>query len=76
MFEALAPLQSEFGRFIVRPNPDVLTPRLDPSVPIARSRIVQAAMQAGVPEDKIDETVASLSQFLGWDITKGLQLKD
>lgn len=25
----------------------------------------------GVPDDKIDETVRSLSERLGWDITKG-----
>lgn len=30
-----------------------------------------AAKEAGIPPDKIDETVRSLSEHMGWDITKG-----
>ena len=32
---------------------------------------IEAAKEAGVPAGKIDETVRSLSEHMGWDITKG-----
>ncbi|XOF34929.1 MAG: hypothetical protein ACL93V_06465 [Candidatus Electrothrix sp. YB6] len=31
----------------------------------------KAAEVAGIPPDKIDEAVRSLSEHMGWDITKG-----
>ncbi|MCH7814654.1 MAG: hypothetical protein IID40_11610 [Planctomycetes bacterium] len=46
-------------------------PYLDPAKPLSRKHIERAARKAGVPADKIDETVRSLSAHLGWDITKG-----
>ena len=39
--------------------------------PISREHLERAAAYAGVPGDKIDETVRSLSAHLGWDIAKG-----
>jgi len=46
-------------------------PFLDPGAPIAVWHITKVAEAAGVPADKINETVRSLSAHLGWDITKG-----
>ncbi len=44
---------------------------LDPRQPIPSKHIQKAAEKAGIPPDKIDETVRSLSEYMGWDITKG-----
>uniref|UniRef100_UPI0040575CFD NACHT domain-containing protein n=1 Tax=Candidatus Electrothrix sp. TaxID=2170559 RepID=UPI0040575CFD len=44
---------------------------LDPREPIPVKHIQEAAKAAGIPPDKIDETVRSLSEHMGWDITKG-----
>ena len=38
---------------------------------ITREQIEEAAEKAGVPPDQIDDTVKSLSEYLGWDITQG-----
>ncbi|MCI5212034.1 MAG: hypothetical protein D3910_25370, partial [Candidatus Electrothrix sp. ATG2] len=58
---------SKFGKFIFE---RVLLYH-DPRNPIPVEHIQQAAEAAGLPPDKIDETVRSLSEHLGWDITKG-----
>ncbi|MCI5226822.1 MAG: hypothetical protein D3918_09220, partial [Candidatus Electrothrix sp. AX2] len=44
---------------------------LDPRQPIPAEHIQEAADLAGIPSDKIDEAVRSLSEHMGWDITKG-----
>uniref|UniRef100_UPI004055B736 NACHT domain-containing protein n=1 Tax=Candidatus Electronema sp. TaxID=2698783 RepID=UPI004055B736 len=44
---------------------------LDPTEPISANHIQKAAEVAGIPPDKIDEAVRSLSAHMGWDITKG-----
>ncbi|MCI5197634.1 MAG: hypothetical protein D3919_15720, partial [Candidatus Electrothrix sp. AW5] len=43
----------------------------DPRRPIPSEHIQKAAKAAGIPPDRIDETVRSLSEHMGWDITKG-----
>jgi hypothetical protein len=43
----------------------------DPRQPIPAKHIQKAAEAAGIPRDKIDEAVRSLSAHMGWDITKG-----
>ena len=43
----------------------------DPRQPIHAKHIQKAAKKAGIPPDKIDEAVRSLSEHMGWDITKG-----
>ena len=43
----------------------------DPRQPISAGHIQKAAEVAGIPPDKIDEAVRSLSAHMGWDITKG-----
>ncbi|MCW5201606.1 NACHT domain-containing protein [Desulfobulbus sp. US4] len=43
----------------------------DPSQSIPAKHIQKAAKAAGIPSDKIDEAVRSLSEHMGWDITKG-----
>ncbi len=43
----------------------------NPCQPIPAKHIQEAAKEAGIPPDKIDEAVRSLSEHMGWDITKG-----
>ncbi len=63
---------SEFGRGVFRRFAADYGGFLDPHEPISREHIELAAEKAKVPPNKIDETVRSLSEHLGWDITKGL----
>ena len=44
---------------------------VDPQKSISFQHVKIAAKAAGIPPDKIKETVRSLSEHLGWDITKG-----
>uniref|UniRef100_UPI0040562E7D NACHT domain-containing protein n=1 Tax=Candidatus Electronema sp. TaxID=2698783 RepID=UPI0040562E7D len=44
---------------------------LNPRQPIPAAHIQEAAEKAGIPPDKIDEAVRSLSAHMGWNITKG-----
>jgi len=62
---------SEFGRIIFSGDLDGRSPHLDPASPISREHIEKAAERGGIPAGKIDETVRSLSEHMGWDITKG-----
>ena len=64
-------LHSEFGRIVFSYRSYPCPPYLDPAKPVPRDHIEQAAKNAGVPVDKIDETVRSLSAHMGWDIRKG-----
>lgn len=68
---ALGKMHSDFGRIVLTRDLDGVLPFLDPAQPIHLDHIKQAAGKARVPEDKIDETVRSLSAHMGWDITKG-----
>lgn len=63
---------SEFGRIVLTRDLDGVGPYLDPRQPISREHIERAAEKAGIPPEKIDETVRSLSEHLGWDVTHGL----
>ena len=66
---------SLFGKvvFISYPSVDLTftTGYLDPRKPITAEHIQKAAEEADIPPDKIDEAVRSLSEHMGWDITKG-----
>lgn len=68
---ALSEMHSDFGRILFTKDLDGISPYLDPAKPISRKQIERAAKKKNVPAEKIDETVQSLSQHLGWDITKG-----
>jgi len=70
-YVALGRMHSEFGRFVLTKDFDGRPPYLDPREPISREHIERAAEKANVPADKIDETVQSLSDHLGWNITQG-----
>lgn len=69
---ALGKLHSEFGRIVLTSDLDGLAPYLDLREPVARDHIAAAAEQADISADEIEETVRSLSEHLGWDITRGL----
>jgi hypothetical protein len=43
--------------------------------PIPRKHIEEAAAKAGIRSDDIDAQVASLSAYLGWDVTVGAKKK-
>ena len=62
---------SSFGEFIFHKEPGVGVFCNDPRQPIPAEHIQKAAKAAGIPPDKIDEAVRSLSAHMGWDITKG-----
>jgi hypothetical protein len=67
----LGMIHSEFGRIVFTECLDGEPPYFDPARPIPRERIERAADRANIPADKINETVRSLSEHMGWDITKG-----
>ena len=67
----LGNMHSEFGRIVFTKDLDGIAPYLDPAQAISREHIERAAKEANVPTDKIDDTVHSLSEHLGWDIEKG-----
>ena len=71
MKRALGKVISEFGRIVFTRYLDTIVPYLDPAEPMSREHIGRAAEKAGVAADKIEETVRSLSEHMGWDITKG-----
>ena len=68
---ALGKMHSWFGTIVFMRDYDGKRPYLDPRKPISSNRIKKAASIASVPAEKIDETVRSLSEHLGWDILKG-----
>ncbi|MEM8601978.1 MAG: HEAT repeat domain-containing protein, partial [Bacteroidota bacterium] len=70
---ALGKMHSEFGRILPTRDLDGVAPYLDPLKPIPRAHIEKAAAKAGIQPEDIDAEVASLSAFLGWDITVGLK---
>ena len=71
----LARMHSEFGRILPTRDFDGFQPYLDPLEPIPREHIEQAAAKAGIRPDDIDGQVASLSAYLGWDVTVGAKKK-
>jgi len=68
---SLGALHSKFGRIVLTKDLDGQSPYLDLLQPIPLEHIQAAAAKAGVDADKINRVVDSLSEFLGWDITKG-----
>ncbi|VFM95516.1 MAG: hypothetical protein BECKG1743D_GA0114223_100842 [Candidatus Kentron sp. G] len=70
-FRRLGGLHSEFGRTLATKDLDGLTPYFDPLELIPRKHIKKAAKEAGIAPGAIDAQVASLSEYLGWDVTRG-----
>ncbi len=68
-------LHSRFGHILFTRDIDRLGPYLDPRKPISRKHIEGAAKEARIAPEQIDPTVCSLSEHLGWDITKGSMAK-
>ncbi|MCI5211383.1 MAG: hypothetical protein D3910_21950, partial [Candidatus Electrothrix sp. ATG2] len=62
---------SRFAESVFRKEPSSRGYYFDPRQPIPAKHIQKAAEKFGIPPDKIDETVRSLSEHMGWDITKG-----
>nr|VFJ57322.1 MAG: NACHT domain-containing protein [Candidatus Kentron sp. FM]VFK11812.1 MAG: NACHT domain-containing protein [Candidatus Kentron sp. FM] len=70
-FRLLGGLHSKFGRILATKDLDGGWPYLDPLKPIPRAHIEQAAKQAGIAPGAVDAQVASLSEYLGWDVSRG-----
>ncbi|MEM9366019.1 MAG: NACHT domain-containing protein, partial [Planctomycetota bacterium] len=68
---ALGRMHSELGRILITRDLDGFGPYLDLTKPIPRDHIEAAAQKSGVSPEEIDAQVASLSEWLGWDITQG-----
>ena len=62
---------SYFGEILFTKDLDCFHPYLDPRTPLTREHIDNAAKEADINPNKIDETLASLSEHMGWDVTKG-----
>ena len=67
----LGAMHSPFGRIVMSGNVDPGTGRFDPFDPQPQEVIRSAALKAGLAASQIEDSVGSLSKFLGWDITKG-----
>jgi hypothetical protein len=70
-FSALGGMHSDFGRILPTRDLDGVGPYLDWLQPISRNHIERAAQRARIRPDDIDAHVRSLSDHLGWDITRG-----
>ena len=62
---------SRFGRILFTRDLNGRAPYLDPTEPIARTHIRKAMKKANIPVEKIDETIRSLSEHMGWNILQG-----
>ena len=62
---------SRFGQILFTRNLRGFTPYLDPTKPISRTHIRKAMKEANIPVEKIDETIRSLSEHMGWNILQG-----
>ena len=71
----LGKMHSEFGRILPTRDLDGIGPYFDPLKPIPRDHIERVAKRCGIRLEDIDGQVASLSDHLGWDITRGAEKK-
>jgi len=70
-FSAVGEMHSEFGRILPTQDLDGIEPYLDPLEPIPRQHLEKAAAKAGINPEDINTQIASLSAYLGWDVTVG-----
>lgn len=68
----LGGLHSNFGCIIFSQDLDGVYPYINLLEPVSPKHIERAARKVGIPQEQIDETVRSLSDHMGWDITRGL----
>jgi hypothetical protein len=66
-----AAAHSRFGEIMFTENCDGRAPYLNPKEPIPSSYSQAAADRSGIDPDQINEVVLSLSEYMGWDITRG-----
>ena len=72
----LGAMHSELGRILMTRDLNGRFPYLDPIKPIPRKHLVKAAKKAGIPYNHMDDQVASLSAYLGWDVLAGANEKN
>jgi hypothetical protein len=72
----LGAMHSELGRILMTRDLDGVFPYLDPIKPIPRMHLEKAAEKAGIPYNHMDDQVASLSVYLGWDVLAGANEKN
>ncbi|WPD22420.1 MAG: NACHT domain-containing protein [Candidatus Electrothrix scaldis] len=66
---------SKLGGFIFSKDVDGAIPPRDPRKPVKRKIINKAAEKAGIQPEEIPAQLASLNEFLGWDVEKGCPRK-
>ncbi|MCI5137847.1 MAG: hypothetical protein D3922_05405 [Candidatus Electrothrix sp. AR1] len=66
---------SKFGRFIFSKNVNGFVPPRDPRKPVKRKIIEKAASETDIRPEEIPAQIASLNEFLGWDVEKGCPRK-
>lgn len=67
-----AAAHSVFGNLLVRQVPYRTAKFLDLTKPIAQQHIDKVADAAGILPDEVDCNLKSLTEYLGWDLLKGL----
>lgn len=72
LWAVVAGSHSSFGKIVLKKD-YYWGGYLDVKQPVGREHIEKAAKYVGVAPDQIDATVESLSDYLGWDITKGFE---
>jgi hypothetical protein len=65
----LATIYSKFGELLSSRNCNGQSPLLDLRKPVRRGHIAKAAERAKLSRSEIDDALASLSDYLGWEIT-------
>ena len=70
LWACAAASHSTFGQMVMKT--DAFAVSHDVTQPICREHLEEAAKKANVANDQIDANVKSLSEYLGWDITEGL----
>lgn len=67
----LGKMHSKFALIVFTRDLDGVRPYLDPLEPISFEHIKNAALNTDIPVGDIENQIASLSNYLGWDITIG-----
>jgi hypothetical protein len=61
----------EFGHRLYTRDLDGMGPYLDTHAPLPRQHIKKCAARVALPANRLEATLAELSELLGWDVTVG-----
>ena len=71
----LASRHSEFGKILFSRDFDGKMPPIDPCLTISKKRIEKVAKKLNLSSDEMAKEFQSLDDYLGWDLRKGLKIK-